>query len=149
MKKPRLNFGYPIWFNSKGMKMMLVPDSKDDTVKIAATAAILSVQRMGPHEFIVNWQIVLCAPSDEKTTGSRRFSKEEVQMAFGLSDRTDHSSDELIERFGGTSASQGRFLRYQEFLNIPCPGTGHNGDPNISIELDGNIKEAIRRLTQD
>lgn len=148
MKIPRFRLCSPEWFIHKGLKMRLLQNSRRDTVKVASKAATLSVQRVD-GEFIVSWKIILSAPSGEQTIGLRRFSKEELLAAFGLSDWTDPSSDELIERFGGTSAVQGRFFRYENFLNIPCPGTGDNGDPNISIELDENIKEAIRRLTQD
>lgn len=41
---------------------------------------------------------------------------------------------------------QGAFIRYGNFLNIPSPGTGHDGDPNISILIDGPIRRAVRQL---
>jgi len=31
-------------------------------------------------------------------------------------------------------------------LNIPCPGTGHDGDPNVSVYIEESIQRAIEQL---
>jgi hypothetical protein len=41
---------------------------------------------------------------------------------------------------------QGHWYRRGEFLNIPCPGTGRDGDPNLSILLNNEIFWAVRNL---
>ena len=71
---------------------------------------------------------------------------EHLKMAFGLSEESGKYGDWLIGRFGGESAEQGQFIRFENFLNIPCPGTGHDGDPNISIVLDDKIRDAVEHL---
>jgi hypothetical protein len=52
----------------------------------------------------------------------------------------------MIEPFGGTVAKQRKFIRYHEFLNIPGPGSGYQGDPNVSIELYPETIAAVRNL---
>lgn len=67
----------------------------------------------------------------------------QLAAAFGLSDESGDFGDWLIERYRADSAEQRLWIRYGNQLNIPGPGTGHDGDPNISIELDGDIKKAV------
>lgn len=71
-----------------------------------------------------------------------------VAAAFGLTDYLPMQlpGDFLLEKYGGDVACQFLFIRWQDYLNIPGPGTGHDGDPNISIKLTDEIKEAIRAL---
>ncbi len=54
----------------------------------------------------------------------------------------------LVGRYGGNSAVQSKFIRWGNFLNIPCPGTGHDGDPNVSIYVTDEIREAVRKLLE-
>jgi len=79
------------------------------------------------------------------------MSTNELEVAFGLCDHiknqfVSESGQWLLDTFGGDVASQGRFIRYGRFLNIPGPGTGHDGDANVSIELDDGIKAAVKEL---
>ena len=83
------------------------------------------------------------------------MSTKNLRCAFGLSDEEDYDGSRAtflpwrntnIERYGGTCFYQGVFLRYEYFLNIPGPGTGNDGNPNISVELDDGIKNAVRQL---
>lgn len=52
----------------------------------------------------------------------------------------------MLDRFGGTVARQGIFIRWRDFMNIPGPGTGGDGDANISVMITGEIKEAIKTI---
>lgn len=55
----------------------------------------------------------------------------------------------MIRRYGGTTADQGRFIRYNRFLNIPGPGTGHDGDSNISVEIRSEMQDAVAAFLQN
>lgn len=73
------------------------------------------------------------------------MSKDNFKAAFGLRDGwCPEGGSGLICAYGGEAAFQGQFIRWKEFLNIPGPGTGHDGDPNISLQLSGEIVEAAR-----
>jgi hypothetical protein len=72
-----------------------------------------------------------------------------LKSAFGIHEANGYASDWLLNEFGGTCASQGKFLRYKDYLNIPGPGTGHDGDSNVSIELDRSIQTAARDLMRE
>jgi len=89
----------------------------------------------------------------EKTNGSVIFPDQVLLAAFCLTDDPGVGVDWsqwLLDQYGGDLAIQGRFIHWTSqhttFLNIPCPGTGHDGDPNISLEVTPEIKDAIRQL---
>lgn len=48
----------------------------------------------------------------------------------------------------GAFASQKFFFRVGRFLNIPGPGIGHDGDPNISIELSDHLVEPVSQFVR-
>lgn len=86
----------------------------------------------------------------KKTTGVVFFNDKHLRSAFNLQEtcQTEQHSLWLIDRFGGDCASQANYIRYKDYLNIPCPGTGHDGDPNISIMLDKDIRDAVRDMLE-
>lgn len=94
----------------------------------------------------LEWTVAEYWPTEELVRGKRRFRTETLQSAFGLSDTSPYHGRPLIERFGGEAASQGEFIRWRDFLNIPGPGTGHDGDANISIRLSPQTDKAICQL---
>ena len=77
--------------------------------------------------------------------GWLRLTTAELKGAFGLADYLPPEAASLILCYGGTAAAPGKFLRYERWLNIPCPGTGADGDPNLSIEVSQEITAAITR----
>lgn len=138
----------PDWFHQHGMKMRVVQVT-DECVVLTAPAAKLTIMRCAPDTageqyYAVNWKVKLSRSED--TSGSRSFTEEQLKGAFGLTNISSWSGHSLITRYGGTSAGQGLWIRSGAHLNIPCPGTGHDGDPNISIMLDDKMRLAIRSL---
>jgi hypothetical protein len=133
----------PIWFHHHGVKLAVVRSSKSE-VLLESSAASLSITRRKEH-WIVRWHIHHSL--NEYTDGQVIMSTQRLITAF-LNDDAPVAphSEWLIKRFGGTVAHQGLYIRLNEYLNIPCPGTGHDGDPNISIYIDETIREAIRNL---
>lgn len=145
--------GYPEWFHHHGTKMQVEKLDKDNhTLIIAGSAAHINMSPMFNADRInkgwyVDWEVV--HSGDTKVNGRTFMTKEDLSAAFGLSDGSGRFGDWLIERFGADSANQHEYIRWGNFLNIPCPGTGHDGDPNVSIYLDDEIKEAVKGLLKD
>lgn len=150
MSTPNLRFGcYPIWWHMHGMKMNLEKfDPENKQVIISATAARVEITPLPDNYWLVQWQVVQSYPSDIKAWGKRSFSSNQLAEAFGLIDpKKIENGDQWLEKeYGADAARQGKFIRWEKFLNIPCPGTGHDGDPNVSIELDERIKQAVFQL---
>lgn len=147
---PRTDRGKPEWFHHHGFKMSLETcDTETPLVVISATAARLEITHSplfekDSHPWFVSWRVVQYRPRGEQVDGKTSMKPEELRAAFGLTDdQFGEGHKWLIERYGATTAVQREFIRYKDFLNIPGPGTGHDGDPNISIVLDPRIKKAV------
>lgn len=143
----------PVWCHHHCSKMRVTPtDGSQDKVVIAGSVATLTITR-GPDSsrtnFVINWEIIWSGVG-EKVNGCVWMSKINLKTAFGL--RCGWCPEEgrqLINAYGGEAAFPGQFIRWKNFLNIPGPGTGHDGDPNISVKLDEEIIAAVRRFLGD
>lgn len=150
-KDPQTWQGCPIWWHHHGFKMGVVQFSKRQRFLVigrnAASVKITPAALTVDEGWWVEWEVV--QSQQEKVNGRTVFTSDELRAAFGLSQESGVLSDWLIERFGADCASQKKFIRWQEYLNIPCPGTGHDGDPNVSISIDNKeIQNAIRELLE-
>jgi len=139
----------PNWWHHHGIKMCVkYKDSK--AITVAATAASLHIWLAHPktgRPWMVEWKVI--QSQTEKTEGTVRFSTEELRGAFGISATIpEPTSQWLFHRYDCECGRQGKYIRLRDFLNIPCPGTGHDGDPNISLELTDEIREAVRQLSE-
>lgn len=153
-RRPEFGMGHPIWWHHHGWKMMLKRiDLRNRVVVIGSRQA--AVVRITPKAdslnegWYVEWEIKFAR--DSSVHGNVWMSSQNLECAFGLSDSEDKKYHEcyrnwLISRFGADCACQGQFIRYGNFLNIPGPGTSNDGDPNVSIDLDDEIKDAVRQL---
>lgn len=81
----------------------------------------------------------------EPDSGARHFTDEELASAFGLSDYVD-TGLKFVGRYGAHAGKQGTYIRQGRYLNIPCPGTGGDGDPNVSICISDEIASAVKEL---
>ncbi len=141
-------WGYPDWFHHHGNKVEVFNlDLKGRGLILKASAAHLTV---GPHpanpdRWIVAWEV---HHRGAQVAGETSMSTELLRRAFGLTDETERAGEWLIDRYGGDTAFPGIYIRWHDCLNIPCPGTGGDGDPNISILLTNEIKEAVRQLLE-
>ena len=99
-------------------------------------------------KILLPWYLewVIIHSSQERVDGKVMMSTDALKSAFVFADTTSRGSRWLIERYGGEVAEQGKFIRWKNFLNIPGPGTGQDGDPNISIFLDDVIKNSVFNL---
>ena len=140
-------FGIPIWCHHHGSKMRIQCFNKNESfVFIKGSAASLRIILVPNGLWLVEWEVE--NGIFKKVNGSTVFTRDELRAAFGLSDDSGKFGGWLIDQYGADSAQQGVYIRWKDFLNIPCPGTGHDGDPNISIHLDDEIKIAVRQLLE-
>lgn len=115
-------------------------------IAIAGSAAWVNIDQAPEKEgeWNVAWKVK--HSYRKHVTGLTVMHDQTLARAFGLEDDIYNHSLWLISGYGGTSAEQGQYIRYRDYLNINCPGTGHDGDPNVSIVLDEQIKQAIRQI---
>jgi len=153
-RKPKINVFFPVWWHHHGSKMRVDSlDLKDHTLIISGSAAkveIIKASVLYPKAkgWFVDWEVIQCVPYKERTRGRAWLSKEDLEDAFGLSNGTDEFSTWLIDEYGADCAGQGKYIRWKNYLNIPCPGTGHDGDPNVSIQIEGDIQKAVEQLLE-
>lgn len=126
-------------------------DPKGEILTIEGSAAKLTVRPFETDDLLgwmLEWEVG--QNLNEKATGSRFFTDTDLAYAFGLELPVSIESHSrwIIDRFGGDRASQGKYIGYKDHLNVPCPGTGYDGDPNVSILLDEKIKQSIRTLLE-
>ncbi len=145
-KIPKLsNSFFPDWYNRHGIKMKVVVSSDVYVyLKNGDVANLTITKEEEKGKFQLKYEIRFSIR--ESIEGIIILNKKALSGAFGLSDYCPNGSEWLIERYGGNSAYQGRYIRWEDFLNLPCPGTSHDGDPNLSIFLDGKIKMAVKNL---
>ncbi|MDD4901716.1 MAG: hypothetical protein PHE24_01115 [Patescibacteria group bacterium] len=145
-KIPRLK-QRPDWWHSHGDEMRITNFIRENGyLAIGGRAEQLTISKNFTENYYdVAWRVVH-GPS-EIVTGCRIMKKESLQNAFGLIEATiDNQSQWLINHYGGDAAEQAKFIRDHNYLCIPCPGTGRDGDPNISIKLNKKIKQAVAKL---
>ncbi len=138
---------YPNWCHMHGRKISIskLVLGKLRSLLLKSNAVILIISQEKDNLWSVFWEIIF-APNS-KVEGNILFTAKELKIAFGLSDDENSKSGQwLIDRYGADVAEQGKYIRRGDFLNIPGPGTGNDGDPNVSIHLDNEIKNAIRDL---
>lgn len=141
----------PIWWYHHGFKLMVTNcDIPNRCVVFATnTASIRFTQRaMTVDEgWFVDWMIRY--GQQDQMSGRIVLSTRDLLIAFDLEVPKEAESDSVLtRRFDAEVARQGRYIRTGPFLNIPGPGTGSDGDPNMSIYLEKSIRVAMDKLLQ-
>lgn len=156
-KKPIMFMGHPDWWHPSGIKIEL----KESTLPIMQI--VLSSKKVWiricpqPGTKREKWHLAyLISHLDPgcSTSGNIIFSDEDLCNTFSLSENCGYESlnkgFSLLEKYGGTLACPGKFIYYKDdydfYLNIPGPGTGCDGDPNVSILVGESIRNAVREL---
>jgi len=146
-KEPEMAEFGPIWWVSHGTKMRVVEDECGKNVLvIRGSAAEVKITKMPGTDsgWLIEYRIDhggYC-----QSNGQVWMNESELAAAFRLRDDHENSKLWLIRRYGGTVAIQRLFIRYREFLNIPGPGTGYQGDSNVSIKLYPETILAVHKL---
>ena len=69
------------------------------------------------------------------------LDNDQLQLAFGLCRTVSNGYNGHWDR-----KVQGLFIGRGPYLNFPGPGTGEDGDPNISVFVTEEIQDAVRKL---
>lgn len=142
------NFG-PVWWHHHGVKMGLnqkETNLDESVLVINNVAARLEIYRRR-GKYCVKWKIKH-GPGTGEDSGERYFDPESLSAAFGLSNMVIDRRDRWLLDYGADYAKQFFFIRKGDYLNIPGPGTSHDGNPNISIALTEEIKRVVAKLTE-
>lgn len=146
--------GQPWWFHHHGLKFR-AGISEIRSVKLFSSACDFLIESV-TGLFLISWEIRFSL--NEKVNGKIYFSREDLRKAFRLEECDESQMDKrdhwllnykipTVPELGYNQpffAKQGRFIRQGDCLNIPGPGAGHDGDPNVSIELSDQIKKTVR-----
>ncbi len=136
------DYDMPHWWNSHGVKMHLVDvnsqANKDEgeRIRIVGSAAELRILQTIINDksyWLLKWKVT--QSQTEGVEGRVVMRDIDLKRAFGLTDEQESSIPDFLRLYGVTVGAQGLYARYNHYLNIPVPGTGHDGDPNISIKL--------------
>jgi len=146
-RTPEMYHGHPFWCHGHCWKMQVQefdPVAKRLIIGASATRVCVTPEETSSGLWRIGWE--LRHSSVEVAHGCVVFSADHLRAAFGLSDESGEYGQPLIDRYGGDSAEHHRYIRWGDFLNIPCPGTGSDGDPNMSIEIDDQMRKAVSQL---
>jgi hypothetical protein len=103
------------------------------------------IRKLNEHSWAIFWKIT---PESNYVEEPIEFSTMEIEVVFGLKDAILASPEEqaLIQAYGGTTGLPGKFIRYEQWLNIIRPESRMDEDSNISIELTEDIQNALLAL---
>jgi|CXWL01.1.fsa_nt_gi hypothetical protein len=141
VKAEVLRFGkQPAWFHHNGRRLVVegaIPSQNmlvlvDGTYRNAAQV-VICVSKNRRSGILVKWTV---PHRDNGLDSGRRFyTRDNFEKLFGLTNDVPDQYEIL-----------GAGVREGPWLNIPAKGSGQDGDPNISIVLPEETKEAIREF---
>lgn len=141
----------PEWWHKDGYEMEVERIDKDKNMIliVGMRTRVKIIPRSIPSGggWFVEWE--KAKNLFEWIRGRILFTSDDLKAAFGLRGAFGESDDWLIKRFGPeVIAIHGEYIRQGNFLCIPCFGTGHNGDSNVSVFITEAIQDAIRKLLE-
>lgn len=121
----------PMWFIDGGRKLKHDPQEPPQQFVLRSKFAEIIVYPDKEAGWDIRYNV---EHADGGTSSGRVFmSSKELRQAFGFE--------------GGPDATvNGKFIRSGLYVNIPCQGTGFEGDPNISLMLDEPLKAALKKF---
>ncbi len=134
----------PKWFNPSGddarlverrsKKPSLIPSL---TIVTSNGSSQLKIRRHTTDRrfWHVRWRIFY--KNDARLEGELYWTDDHIRSAFG------ETSLGIFWHVPGS-----RFARVGNYLNVPWPGTGNDGDPNMSILLNDTIRAAVKKLIE-
>ncbi|MFA5747554.1 MAG: hypothetical protein WC872_00405 [Candidatus Absconditabacterales bacterium] len=152
-KMPKYSRGVPEWFHDLGRETKFRSfDAEQKILIISRETSFGEIAKLtiypNPNNDTYFVKIEINFGMDDKTKTVISVLDHTLYSAFGFSDLSPEPAEELIKRYGCSAASVGQFVRYENYLNMPGPGTGNDCDTNISILIDDKMKEAVLKLIQ-
>jgi hypothetical protein len=140
----------PAWWHPHGFKMGLQEinprvNANHAFLRIGTGVAQVEVAADDggrTMSFSVHWTLI---HSRGRVSGTVYMLGDILTAAFGLTDVTSPDSESFVAKYKATAGAHGIFLRRGNYLSLPCPGTGSDGDPNVSLYLSPEIKAAIEK----
>ncbi len=137
----------PAWFHRHGDKLAIEHfDHEKLELTLSSTAARLTITPHGKGQFLVRWRII--NSKSESAEGVIVFSQDRLKAAFMQSIALPPEHTMFLANHDATDGVPGYFIRRGRFLNIPCPGTAYDGDPNLSIFVTDDIMEKVKAITR-
>lgn len=139
------NLMTPPWFHRSGYEMRLGgyhinrPIGKEECILLGCKNHQIQISPVG-QAFKLLWKINGTYPL-RHFQGEILLDSEEIQLAFNLCSRVSNGHNGDWDR-----KKRGLFIGKGPYLNIPGPGTGEDGDPNISVLVTANVREAVKEL---
>lgn len=140
----------PNWWHHHGTKMHLQEVQNRRLLIISGSVAKIIISpatdaALPENTWLLKWEVH--HSRKEGVQGCVLFSTKNLRAAFSIPPTEPEPGHKwLYDQYGATSAIQGKYIRQGAHLTIPCPGTGHDGDPNISLELNDEICGAVTKL---
>ncbi|MFA5134799.1 MAG: hypothetical protein WC505_03310 [Patescibacteria group bacterium] len=145
------------WFNERGRNMIPNLNLQSCTMSFHSpnnfSMLIISrVQSHGDYHWRIEWKMRKWQNDYPENNQSGSSMQSEVIGTVYLTDDDFKDAFALKKNFGAASnvyvACPCVYVRYRRYLNIPCIGTGMDGDPNISLYISVKVQRAIRQLYQ-
>lgn len=134
----------PGWHHPSSWNMSVEKADSSQVIISSPTACltITEIPQKPDYAWTVTWEIFFTI--EDGVRNEVAMSAAGLCAAFALNENEEHY-DYWLEDLPRISV-QGGFFREGPFLNIPHPGTGKDGDPNISLLITEEIKKAITAL---
>jgi hypothetical protein len=145
----------PAWFHIYGelMHPTFNPLFAGNKLRFTTGSTHVTIYKSSrPGLWKVKWTIYRTNPhmlkesEKDKVEGTVTLTTQELYLAFDsvLGSYSKEGTDrEFTRRHNLTVGIKGKYVRKGSHLNIPCMGTGDEGDPNASIWLSKEVSVAL------
>jgi hypothetical protein len=138
----------PAWWHVHGFKMDLQKIDQHMNLHhafLSIGTRVASVQIAADDSgrtmsFSLHWSLI---HSRGRVAGTIYMFADVLAAIFGMTDVIPLGSESFVTKYKATTGVRGIFLRQGNYLSLPCPGTGADGDPNISLYLTPEIRTAV------
>jgi hypothetical protein len=140
----------PLWWHKYGQSVTILDELTPPSTEMTLTSGSCHVKiskGRNRSTWAVRW--IIYAKGSDKVDGFRTFNTSELRLAFGLVTFGNGGSDPVFVRKNLVTAGvPGKYIRLGQHLNIPCKGTGEDGDPNASIIVSDAVSKAVARFIE-
>ncbi len=151
--------GYPIWYHPGGNKVMIrgynsvtTPNRELVIGSIKHLNMTIAKNHHPQDKEGGEWLIKYKMDHGLIRTWTEGFiimTTQDLMTAFGLSGECEAEDGQgLIDLYGGDAAKNGKYIRFEEFLCIPGPGHGQDGDANVSIRVGKDLKSRLKEFME-